>query len=140
MHVSLADGRALTWYRGLCQERVAFHPASALARVGDFRFPYCVFYERTAQGAAGRPSIRDASAVAPLALLLFSGARVTAARGRILLGDGFVAFRGDERTASIVCSLRHALAEELAHKLATPSFDLAGSPVVACAQKVLSAE
>ena len=80
-------GRRL-WH-GLVEDRVFLHPASYNAAVGEFRCPWLVFHEKAqaAGGSAGpRPSgegsggslpprtlIRDSSATAPYALLLFGG-------------------------------------------------------------------
>ena len=105
-------------YRGFWQERVFLHSASALAAPSEeFRWSFLCFYERLALGA-GAATVREATAVSPLALLLFAGGALRAHGGRLAVGAGFVAFRADEAVAATVRAVRAALADLLADRLA----------------------
>ena len=110
-----SGGRA-TW-RDVKGE-VGIHPSSVNAKLGASgsppAFPFAVFLEKV---KTSRVFVRDATVVAPAALLLFGGAMdVRHAEGRVCL-DGWLWLRASAQTAVLFKRLRAALDDALERRI-----------------------
>jgi len=133
---SKGPSRSVMMFKGFAQERVALHPSSALAAIGEFRCPWLVYYEKI---ATHRVFLRDASAVSPYALVLFGGpVSVAHSNARVSVGEaGWISFHAEPRIGVLAKGLRSALSRLLAAKIRDPSTDMGGDGVVAAIQRLL---
>ena len=97
---------------------VGIHPSSVNAKLGASgsppAFPFAVFLEKV---KTSRVFVRDATVVAPAALLLFGGAMdVRHAEGRVCL-DGWLWLRASAQTAVLFKRLRAALDDALERRI-----------------------
>ena len=155
------EGKGLSMWRGIPQQRVFIHPASVCFSEGNFPSPWLVYHEKV---ATSKVFVRDVTVASPYALLLFGGFDAVAAGAmaavsgkagskgaegdavRVAHADGLVyvgryewmKFKAPARLGVLVRGLRSALDELLEWKVASPEVDISASPVVDAVLRLLA--
>ena len=129
-------GATSIYWKGFLQDRVFLHPSSFNFKVGEYRCPWLLYFEKV---ATSRLYIRDSSVTTPFALALFGGPlTVHYTDTCVTIGArGWVRFRAEPRVGVLTKALRSALERLLADKIQEPTRDLSNDPVIDAVVRVL---
>jgi hypothetical protein len=129
-------GATSIYWKGFLQDRVFLHPGSFNFKVGEYRCPWLLYFEKV---ATTRLYVRDSSVVTPFALALFGGPlTVHYTEPCVTIGArGWVKFRAEPRVGVLTKALRAALDRLLADKIQDPAKDVSNDPVIEAVIRVL---
>lgn len=127
----------ITRYRGVEMLRVWLHPGSVCAGIGEWPCPFAVYHTRV---ATSRTFVRDASAVPPYALLLFTPAEILVDHHDSLLHldqRWWVTFRAPPHVAVLTKRLRQAFSGVIARAIHDSSYVAGSSPVTRAVMRLV---
>lgn len=127
----------ITQYRGVEMLRVWLHPGSVCAGIGEWPCPFAVYHTRV---ATSRTFVRDASAVPPYALLLFTPAEILVDHHDSLLHldqRWWVTFRAPPHVAVLTKRLRQAFSGVIARAIHDSSYVAGSSPVTQAVMRLV---